>query len=96
MGWPAKATASGGVWPDVEEGPFLDRLDVHVGGEVELDLARRGGTECADLRDGRFVVSSEFEMGEAHRVASCLPRPTEGGGSRLCAAGEDGEAQSVE
>lgn len=34
-----EGNGTGEVWPDPEDGPFLDGLDVLVGGEVELDLA---------------------------------------------------------
>lgn len=83
----------GEIGPDVEEGSFLHRLDVLVGGEIELDLARLRGAEWADIRDGRFVISSELKMGEPHMVSSGLEHLAESAGSGLCAAVDDGEVQ---
>jgi hypothetical protein len=40
-----EGNTAGEIGPDVELGPVLDRLDVLVGGEVDLDRARPGGPE---------------------------------------------------
>ena len=71
-----EGNGTGEVWPDPEDGPFLDGLDVLVGGEVELDLARPGGAKWAEVRDGRFVLPGELESKPAWSRAAFSTLPT--------------------
>lgn len=82
----------GEVWPDGELGPFLDGLDLLVGSQVKLDLARPC-VEWSDVRDGWPVFSGEFELGKARVGPNFAQRLDEGGGSLLRGAVDHGEVQ---
>jgi hypothetical protein len=88
-----KGNRIGEVWPDPKEDPFLDRLDGFVGREIEVDPASPGGAEWADVRDGRFIVFGELEMGEASMGPSHLQNLAQSGDSLPCTATEDSEVK---